>query len=152
MNANPNAWVLLTDDTRARLLRAHRNGRGPIHLDEVAALEDPWVGHEHHRPTAKRDLRQGGLLSPGHETEQREHSFAVMIGEWAAHQMRDHGIDRLVVFTPPRFLGAIRKSWPKGLLGRVDCRGCELINTPLPELREHPAVVEQLDGKHAHRD
>ena len=66
--------------------------------------------------------------------------------------MRDHGIDRLIVFTPPRFLGAIRKAWAGGLLDRVECRACELINTPLPELSEHPAILGQLDALHAHRD
>ncbi|MFW6060447.1 MAG: host attachment protein [Phycisphaeraceae bacterium] len=137
-------WAVLADETRAKLLHCGPTEMGRPHIKQVETLQFEWAGHEHGRPSPLKAKNGHTHAAEGHEKEEDRRRFAQTLADWIEKQLHHRGIDRLTVFGPPRFLGALRRAWPDRLAERIREHPHELINLPNPELHQHPAIRELI--------
>ena len=130
------AWFALADAEHCRLLRCRLTKQGTQHVDEYGACENKLPEHEHKRP-----MTGGGKT---HYVEEEERRFAGEIVEWLRGKVEEHEIDRLVIFAPPRILGALRKAPPGLLKGHLEELKGDLMRLDAGQLAQHPMVRDLL--------
>jgi protein required for attachment to host cells len=108
--------------------------RGTPHVEEHDALQNTFPEHEHLRPQTGDGMT--------HDVEERERRFAGEIVEWLQQNAKKHEIDRLVIFTPPRMLGVLRKASSGLLAGHLKELEGNLMRLDPGQLAEHPMVRE----------
>ena len=128
------AWFALADAERCRLLCFRLTDQGTQHVDEYDAVENTFPEHEHVRPQTGDGMT--------HDVEEKERRFAGKIVEWLQEKAKKHGIDRLVIFAPPRMLGLLRKASSGLLAGHLKELQGNLMHLDAGQLAEHPMVRE----------
>lgn len=140
-------WVALVDAHHARLLCCGLTSEGGCHVEEYDSIENTWPGHEHHRPSPLRGKTGESCATGGKSAGEELTRFAKQVAEWLERKIVQP--DRIVVFAPPRFLGALRRVQSDRLAQCLDERRGELMHFPTWDLGEHPAIRELLGLDHA---
>jgi protein required for attachment to host cells len=138
---NQHAWFALADAEHCRLLRCSLTGQGTRHVDELGALENTLPQQEHARPTA------GG--GPTHNIEEAERRFAGDIAGWLEGKAKEHTVDHLVIFAPPRMLGVLRKAAFGALKGNVEEIKGDLMRLAAGQLADHPMIGKLIPANGA---
>lgn len=138
-------WVFVGDSGGGRLLRCGLAPLARCHVDELEAIRDDWEGHERGRPSLRAG-RQGATGGDENHDRAEQHSrFAREVAAWLARKIGEHGLDRLVVFAPPRFLGALRKARVDRLNGNIEEHEADLTSFSAAALSRHPAIRSLVD-------
>ncbi len=130
------AWFALADAERCRLMRCSLTEQGTQHVDEHEALKNAWPEQEHSRPTT------GGGTT--HHVEEKERRFAGEIVDWLQKRATEHEIDHLMIFAPPRMLGALRKVPFGSLRGHSGELQGDLMRLEAGQLADHPMIRDLL--------
>ncbi len=138
------SWIFVVDGGRGRLLRGTSVPPGRIHLEERGLIESERDEYEHGRPSPRSGKNGHTYASLGHESEEQLSRFARRVVEWLDQTTKQHEIDRLALFAPPRFLGALRQAFPASLAGRIREHEGDLANISAGDLARHRAVVKVL--------
>ena len=133
-------WVALADSQRAHLVQASSAPVDRCHVEHCDSITFDWVGHEHGRPSPRTGRNGKTYASAGHEDAENLRRFARQVANWLAETVDRYEIDRLVLFAPARFLGALRKSWNGRLSDRIEEHEGDLTGAPLSTLSKHPAI------------
>lgn len=144
MAKQPSAWFFVVDAGRGRLLRCSRTRPGRLHVDEEETIENHTEEYEHGRPSPRVGKGGHSYASEGHESEQQMRRFAKQVVTWIEAGAQKHGIDRVTLFSAPRFLGELRKVYPPMLAASVDERTSDLTQLNEGSLGQHPAIAELL--------
>lgn len=110
-----NTWILVADESRARLFRA---GASDGELEEIAAMEHP-EGRMHGRDLTRDEpdgshTAVGGIHhgfephTPVHEKISRE--FARELADLLEEGRVNHAFDQLALVAEPKFLGMLRST------------------------------------------
>jgi protein required for attachment to host cells len=75
-----------------------------------------------------------------HDVEEKERRFAGKIVATLQENAKKHEIDRLVIFAPPRMLGALRKVSSGLLAGHLKELEGNLMRLDTGQLADHPMV------------
>jgi len=134
------AWFALADAEHCRLLCCRLTKQGTQHVDEYGAFENTLSEQEHKRP-----MSQDGMT---HDVEEEERRFAGEIVAWLQERTKEHEIDHLVIFAPPRMLGVLRKVPPGLLKGQLEEFKGDLMRLEAGQLAEHPMVRELVRATH----
>jgi protein required for attachment to host cells len=137
-------WILAADERAGRLLRLDRGASGHARVVVEEEILDSWQDHEHGRPSPRSGKGGHTYASRGHEDETRRERFAKEVAVWLERRTERQNIDRIAVFAPPRFLGALRDAWSPRLALRVDEHHGDLAHLGPVELAEHDAILELL--------
>lgn len=135
-------WVFVVNANCGRLLYCNFDPLGHYYVEEVERIENTWEGHERGRPSPLSGKSSHAFASHGHDEEETLHRFAREVADWLKPQLSLHGIGHLVLFAPPRFLGAIRKCRTGRLSDDVDVRQGDLAVLNEQELSDHPAIQQ----------
>ncbi len=130
------SWFALTDAESCRLLSCSMTRLGKHHIDEYSVFENTMPEHERVRPVTNAGLT--------HHTEDRERRFAGEIIEWLQKKSKEHQIDRLAIFAPPRMLGVLRTVPLGSLKGHVSELHGDLMRLSAGQLADHPMIRELL--------
>ena len=103
-------WVLVADARHARVLEVEDAGLPPRLRSTVAA---PAPEGQHRPP--EHGWTNAADPHPGHEEKRLAHALVQTLEHGAAENRFRH----LVVVAPPRLLGALRESLPRGLADRL---------------------------------
>ena len=152
-------WIFIVDNGRGRLLKGAPAPRGRFHLELDDSIENTWEEHERGRPSPLTGKDGRSYASVGHEDEEMMRRFARDVAGWLDEKTRRLDIDRLALFAPPRFLGALRQAWSPRLA------------TPRRRVRRRPGLhgpgrprsasghrqvagrrAEHLSAKHGYQD
>lgn len=143
---NNEAWVVLADAKRARLIKVAPTPAGRVHVETAGELEDQWEGHEHGRPTMLSHRGPNtGSVAPNHDVDEELTRFARQIRQWAGTQMKDRSIERATLFAPARMLGALRSA--SGKHPALDLREGELMPLSNGDLAVHSMIVQLVSPK-----
>jgi len=134
------AWFALADAAHCRLFRCHLTERGTQHVAEHGSLENTLPEQEHARP-----MTQGGMT---HHVEEKERRFAADVVQWLQKEAQEHKVERLMIFAPPRMLGALRKVPSGSLEGHLEEFQGDLMRLAPGQLAEHPMIRALLPGTH----
>jgi protein required for attachment to host cells len=126
------AWFALADAEHCRLLCCRLTRQGTRHVDELGALDNTLPEQEHARP------KTGDGMT--HDIEESERRFAHQIVEWLRGKIEEHEIDRLVIFSPPRILGVLRKASSGLLMGHLEELKGDLMRLAAGQLADHPMI------------
>ena len=118
MELKNQTWVVLADSRHGRLLRCGLTPQGRCHLQECDSIENTWPGHEHHRPSPLWGKTGETYAAEGKEIEEELARFARQVADWL-EQKTAHNMSAVVLFAPPRFLGALRRIQSKHLAERL---------------------------------
>jgi protein required for attachment to host cells len=146
LNGKPKeAWIVLADARRARLLSAVPTPAGRVHVEAADELECDWEGHEHGRPSMlNRRGPHSGNVAPNHDVEEALHRFARQVRDWVLGQMKARDISSATLFAPARMLGVLRAM--DGKLAALDLREGELVRLSCGELANHASIVPLITG------
>ena len=147
MNDTTERWIFVVDAGRGRLLRGTTVPPGRFHLEEDGTIENGWEEHQHGRPSPRAGKAGHSYASQGHEDEEMLQRFARNVADWLDVRTRERSIDRLALFAPPRFLGALRQTCPAQLAERISEHEGDLGYMTAGELARHQAVTKVLGGK-----
>jgi protein required for attachment to host cells len=139
-------WIFVVDGGRGRLLRGSSVPPGRPHLEEDDAIENTWEKHEHGRPSARAGRDGHSYASQGHENEELLHRFARDVALWLERKSRQHKIENVVLFAPPRFLGALRQACSPALAARITEHEGDLGYMSAGDLARHRAIARLLGG------
>lgn len=145
MAEGKSAWFVLADAKKARLMRCDQTPLSRAHIETKEQMAYQWEGHEHGRPTPLAGKSANTYAAVKHDQEEQLRRFAKQVAAWLDDQRQAHQIERLEVFAPPRFMAALRRAMEGPLAEAVREHDADLINLPLGQLHEHPAV-RQLIG------
>ncbi|MHC4996212.1 MAG: baeRF12 domain-containing protein [Planctomycetota bacterium] len=140
MTARHSAWLLVTDAGACRLLRCKLTERGTPHVTEHESFRYDDIDHQHGRPSSRVGVMGHTYASEGHELDEELRRAAHYTVTWTEERVAQHGIKRLFVFAPARFLGALRAQWPDTLADRVSEFEADLTHLGAGKLQEHPLV------------
>lgn len=126
------AWFALADAEHCRLLCCRLTRQGTQHVDEYGALENTLPEAEHARP-----MTGDGMT---HDIEEEERRFGAQIVDWLRRKAEEHKIDRMVIFSPPRMLGVLRKASSGLLAGHLKELEGNLMRLDAGQLSQHPMV------------
>ncbi|HSS65970.1 MAG TPA: host attachment protein [Gammaproteobacteria bacterium] len=132
------AWFALADAENCRLLCCRLTEQGTPHVDEYEAIENAYPERERMRPQTGDGITQ--------DVEERERRFAGKIVENLQENVKKHEIDHLVIFAPPRMLGALRKASSGLLPGHLQEFEGNLMRLDAGQLAEHPMVRDVVRG------
>jgi 16S rRNA (guanine(527)-N(7))-methyltransferase RsmG len=138
-------WIFVVDNGRGRLLKGAPAPRGRFHLELDDSIENTGAEHEHGRPSPLTGREGHSYASRGHEDEERMKRFARAVASWLEEKTRRLDIDRLALFAPPRFLGALRQAWSPRLAVRVDEHEGDLGYMAPGDLARHRSISRLLD-------
>ncbi len=144
-------WIVIVDNGKGRLLRGTQVPPGRFHLDENGSIENTWEAHQHGRPSPRVGKAGNTYASQGHENEERMSRFARNVTEWLERKTREHNIEKLTLFAPPRFLGALRQAWSPKLAARVSEHEGDLGYMSAGELARHRAIIKVLSAPNGKR-
>ena len=147
MPKNSEAWFVVADAGRGRLLRCARVAHGRIHVDEHGSVENRVEEHEHGRPSPRSGKSGKTYASGGHEDEYRIHRFAKEVTAWLEKALARHRCETLALFAAPRFLGELRKTYGHALATRIREHQADLTHLDAAGLAKHPAIEELLTGR-----
>lgn len=128
------------DEQRGILWRGSLTSMDSEHYERVDTLTNEWEEHQHQRPSPLRLKDQHSHAAPPRENETLRHHFAKDVVNWTAKKLREHDIEELNLFAPPRFLGELRKVWPNRLRDRLAEHEGDLGYMGAGELKKHPVV------------
>lgn len=129
------------------MLRVERTAVGRLHVTVADEVTDTWQEHEHSRPSPLKGKSGYTYASTGREGEERRTRFAKEVSVWLERHAEDLGIDRIAVFSPPRFLGALRIAWSPRFAVRVDEHHRNLTYLSPGDLARHDSIVNLMsDG------
>lgn len=134
------AWFALADAEHCRLLCCRLTRQGTKHVKQYGALENRFPEQEH--------LRPGTETGTSHYVEEDERRFAGQLVEWLRGKAEEHKIDRLIIFSPPRILGVLRKAKPGLLKGHLEELKGDLMRLDAGQLAQHPMVRDLLLAPH----
>ncbi|MHC4128268.1 MAG: host attachment protein [Planctomycetota bacterium] len=137
-------WIFIVDNGRGRLLKGAPAPRGRFHLELDDSIENTWEEHQRGRPSPRAGKERRSYASVGHEDEEMMRRFARDVAGWLDEKTRRLGIDRLALFAPPRFLGALRQAWSPRLALRVDEFEGDLGYMGAGDLVRHRAIARLL--------
>ncbi len=136
-------WVVVTDSTRARILKAD-NAVSP--LSEVETLVHP-ESRLHERdlisdaPGRAFDRAGQGRHAMGQQVSPKEHEVEAFVRQVAERleQAREHGeLEQLIIVAPPNVLGKLRKALPPEVARLVTMEmGKNLSKLSPQEIRDH---------------
>lgn len=117
-------WILVADRSRARILHAIRDRKGPFStLASFVHEEGRLQRHEMESDSPGQAYRAGGARSVVEPHEDPEHRHArVFAAELTDHLDRagqENRFDQLVVIAPPGFLGVLREQWTARIKSRI---------------------------------
>jgi protein required for attachment to host cells len=141
---NKEKWIFVVDGGRGRLLRGSNVPPGRPHLEEDESIENPWEEHEHGRPSPRAGKLGHTYASQGHEGEELLHRFARDVVLWLERKSRQHKIENLLLFAPPRFLGALRQVCPASLTARITEHEGDLGYMTAGDLARHRVIARLL--------
>ena len=137
-------WIFIVDNGRGRLLKGAPAPRGRFHLELDDSIENTWEEHERGRPSPGTGKERRSYASVGHEDEEMMRRVARDVAGWLDEKTRRLDIDRLALFAPPRFLGALRQAWSPRLAIRVDEFEGDLGYMGPGDLVHHRAIARLL--------
>lgn len=135
-------WLLLADSNQCRLLCCEVDPNDHCHVEEYETIENQWEGHEQGRPSSRTGKSGHSYASQGHDDQEQLHRFAHHVGQWLDEQVETLEVDRLTVFAPPRFLGALRKAYTAGVSKRITEKREDLVGLGKGQLSIHPVILE----------
>jgi protein required for attachment to host cells len=138
-------WIFIVDNGRGRLLKGAPAPRGRFHLELDDSIENTWEEHERGRPSPRTGREGHSYASLGHGDEEIMKRFARTVATWLDEKTRRLNIDRLALFAPPRFLGALRQAWSPRLAIRVDEHEGDLGYMGTGDLARHRSIARLLD-------
>jgi protein required for attachment to host cells len=142
------AWIVLADSNKGRLMRCTKTPLDRCNVKELDHIEYTWEGHEHGRPSPRTAKSGVNYASQGHEAEEDTRRFARRLAEWLEERVESHGIERLVMFSPPSFMGAFRKLCPSRLTEMIEQEKGELTGLDERALAKHPSILRLMPGNH----
>ena len=137
-------WIFVVDNGRGRLLYGLPVPPERFRLEEDGEIVNGWEEHEHGRPSPRAGKSGHSYASRGHEDEERMNRFARDVADWLEERTRELDIDRLSLFAPPRFLGALRRTCSSRLAAKVTEHEGDLGYMTCGELARHPAIARLL--------
>jgi protein required for attachment to host cells len=137
--------IIVVNQRGGRILRPVRMPQGRHRLDLVDSFRTDWTeqAHEHGRPSSRRGRGGNSYASEGHEGETFQHRFAKEIADWLDRAV---GPEKVVLFAPPRFMGALRGVLSQRLADMIQEREGDLGYMTQADLIHHPAIVAALDS------
>jgi len=138
-------WLVVADSDTARLLHGTATRHDHVHLDEVAKLQTTAVASERQRPTRLSQPGRSGPVEQDHEFEVAH--FAKQIATWIGQELPARGVSRCALFAPTHLIGALRKSLPAVVAGKLTEHAGELAQLSLDELSRHPKVVALMPAR-----
>jgi protein required for attachment to host cells len=138
-------WIFIVDHGRGRLLSGSPAPRGRFRLVQRDAIENTWEEHQHGRPSPRAGREGHTYASRGHEDEEMTKRFAREVAEWLEERVRQLDIDRLDLFAPPRFLGALRQAWRPRLAVHVEAHEGDLGYLGPGDLVHHRSIADLLE-------
>lgn len=139
MTKSNSVWVLVADAKCGRLLHCSQTELGSAHVKQADRIEPEPQAYEHGKPSPRAG--RTGTTSQDHESEEETRRFARTLTNWTKQKMDDLQVPRLVLFAPPRFLGALRKvSNGHGLNGRVEQKEADLTSLTVEQLTKHRSI------------
>ena len=144
MKETDSTWICIVDNGRGRLLRATDAPPGRHHLEVDDSIENGWEEHQHGRPSPRAGKDGNSYASQGHEDEEKMKRFAREVVGWLEDKTTAQCIERLNLFAPPRFLGALRHAYSPGLAKVITEHEGDLGYMPPGELVQHHAISKLL--------
>ncbi len=143
------AWVVLVDAHRAKLLHCSQTPVGRPHVEQQDMMAFDTEHYEHGRPSPLAGKNGHTHAAEGHEPEEVLRRLAKQLGAQLREWVDQRDIGRLDVFAPPRFLGALREACPDHLAQRLAEHRQDLTNLPTSQLHQHRAIrwLIGLDGQ-----
>ena len=138
-------WIFIVDSGKGRLLKGAPVPGGRFHLEQNDSIENTWEQHQRGRPSSRTGREGHSYASYGHEDEEMMKRFARDVAEWLEKKTSSLGIDRLALFAPPRFLGALRQAWSPRLALRVTEYEGDLGYMGPGDLVHHRSIAELLE-------
>jgi protein required for attachment to host cells len=138
------AWFVVADQERARLLRATAVRHGHRHVEEIDRLGSTFRPGEHHRPS--RLGQPGHMASTGHEAEERLAHFARELAGWLRTTVAARSMTACPLFAPSHVLGALRRELSQPVAALVREQAVELAGLSAEQLAEHPRIAALLAG------
>ncbi len=140
-------WIFIVDNGRGRLLKGAPAPRGRFHLELNDSIQNTWEEHQRGRPSPLTGRGGHSYASVGHEDEEMMKRFARDVAGWLDEKTRRLNIDRLALFAPPRFLGALRQAWSPRLAVRVDEYEGDLGYMGAGDLVRHRTIAQLLGDR-----
>lgn len=144
----PQQWIVVADERNATMFSCKATPGGHWHLESVGSIangNDPV--HPQRSPNAPSDRRGD---------EQEHHRFALEVAGregWLPHTLTEQKADRVHVFAPADFLGALRQVMAsKGqresgtLAGKTTLLEGNFAQLHPGQLASQPKIVEALGG------
>jgi protein required for attachment to host cells len=147
MASKTKTWIFIVDNGRGRLLKGAPAPRGRFHLELDDSIENKWEEHQRGRPSPLTGKDGRSYASVGHEDEEMMRRFARDVAGWLEEKTRRLDIDRLALFAPPRFLGALRQAWSPRLALCVDEFEGDLGYMGPGDLVRHRAIARLLGNE-----
>lgn len=144
-------WIFVVDAGQGRLLRGSSVPPGRPHLEEDESIQNTWERHEHGRPSPRAGKAGHSNSSLGHENEELLHRFARDVAIWLDRKARQHGIENLALFAPPRFLGALRQACSPQLTARITEHEGDLGYMTAGDLARHRTIAKLLGSPDGHK-
>ncbi len=144
MSKSATTWFCVADSRRARLLQGRVNRSDRLHVVEQGRLEFEFLESEHGRPSPRISKDGHSYASRPHENEQKIAQFARDVARFLQQKVGQLSGQKLVLFAPARFLGALRKAMPARLAAQLDEREGELAHLNEVRLAAHPEVARLL--------
>ncbi len=147
MGKESQTWIFIVDSGRGRLLKGAPAPRGRFHLELDDSIENTWQEHQRGRPSRRAGREGHSYASWGHEDEEMLKRFARNVADWLDDKVRRLNIDRVALFAPPRFLGALRQAGSPRLAIRVEEHEGDLGYMAPGDLVRHRSIAQLLDKK-----
>lgn len=139
------SWIFIVNQNEGRLLHAREVPENRHQLRVRETVRNDWEEHQRGRPQPLAAKNGHTHSSFGHEGETLRRRFAQDVASWLQRKVRKHGIDRVAVLAPPRFLAELKSLWPNNLQCHVDQYECGLSYLDEGELVQHP-LIEKILG------
>jgi protein required for attachment to host cells len=137
-------WIFIVDNGQGRLLKGAPAPRGRFRLELEDSIANKWEAHQRGRPSPLAGRTGHSYASVGHEDEEMMKRFARDVAGWLDEKTSRLDIDRLALFAPPRFLGALRQAWSPRLAIRVEEHEGDLGYMAPGDLVRHRAISRLL--------
>jgi len=137
-------WFCVADSRRARLLKGHVDRHDRPHVVEEDRLEFEYLESEHGRPSPRTSKDGHSYASRPHEDQQKVALFAREVSKFLQQCSEKLPDEKLFVFAPARFLGALRKVISPRLAQQLEEHEGELTNLSEARLAVHPEVARLL--------
>ena len=135
-------WIVTADERVGRLARVERTPAGGVRVVIDDEIHRSGEEHEHGRPSPRRGRDGHSYASYGHETETTRDRFAKEIAVWLEQRDESLQFERIALFAPPRFLGALREAWSPRFAIRVNERQGDLTHLAPADLARQAAIMD----------